>query len=143
MTRRGTSFLRVVPNLLDMMSISFGVAPSGRFQANEWRREASIRCTMREARGKPGQVHWPAPNGMKSKPCPLKSCLEQRNLLGSKVVGLSHVKGSLSMAHAQTKIRESSGTLNPPIFTLDKALRGRRSGGGGWRRRVSFMIASR
>jgi hypothetical protein len=48
-----------------------GVIPSGSFQANDRRREPSIRCTIREARGKPGQIRRPTPNGISSKSRPL------------------------------------------------------------------------
>ena len=99
--RRGASICKVIPNLSSIF-IPSGNIPLGSFHANECRRDASDRCTILKARGEPGHILRPAPNGINWQSWPLKSSLECQNLSGKKQVGFVQTFGSLPMAHAFT-----------------------------------------
>ncbi|KAG5588816.1 hypothetical protein H5410_049250 [Solanum commersonii] len=70
----------------------------------------------------------PAPNGINSKFCPLKSISLFRNLSGINSFEFSHISGSLAIAQ------------NVDFF-IDSP--GRRSGADGYNRNVSFITALR
>ncbi|OWM71928.1 hypothetical protein CDL15_Pgr017811 [Punica granatum] len=74
-----------------------GEYPSSSFQSKELRREPSIRCNILMAKGRPGHILWPPPNGTSSKLCPLTSMSSPKNLPGINSSGFFHMAGSLPM----------------------------------------------
>jgi len=88
--RRGSALCKVMPNV-SLMFISFGFISSPRFQLKLWTKEANIKCTIRSAKGNPGQILLPAPKGMSSKSTPLKSISFSKNLSGTNKSGFGHM----------------------------------------------------
>ncbi|KAF4404819.1 hypothetical protein G4B88_006205 [Cannabis sativa] len=62
------------------------------------------------AKGKPGQILLPPPNGVSSKCRPFTSISDSKNLSGMNSLGFSHILGSLEMAHALTRTCAPLGT---------------------------------
>jgi hypothetical protein len=140
--RRGSALCKVMPNV-SVMSISSGFISSASFQLKQWTREANIKCTIRLAKGNPGQILLPAPKGMSSKSLPLKSMSFSKNLSGRNKFGSDHMLESRPIAHTFTSICAFLGTVKPHISTSFSALWGTRKGAGGCNRRVSFTTARR
>ncbi|KAI5400026.1 hypothetical protein KIW84_065103 [Lathyrus oleraceus] len=91
---RGTSFFNVIPYCSLISSVS-GPTPSGSSHSKECNNTANIKTIILLARGIPGQIRLPAPNGKYSKSLPLKSTLESTNLSGLKTNGSSQNSGFL------------------------------------------------
>ena len=99
-----------------------------------------------EARGRDrkviaGQLLLPAPKGISSKSCPLKSILLPMNLWGSNVSGFSQHSGSLPIAHAFTKNLVLAGILYPSMVMSSMDSLGTSTGAGGCNRKISLTTA--
>jgi hypothetical protein len=140
--RRGSALCKVMPNV-SLMFISFGFISSPRFQLKLWTKEANIKCTIRSAKGNPGQILLPAPKGMSSKSTPLKSISFSKNLSGTNKSGFGHMLESRPIAHTFTSICAFLGTVKPHTSLSISALWGARRGATGCKRKVSFTIARR
>ncbi|KAK8983827.1 hypothetical protein V6N11_009611 [Hibiscus sabdariffa] len=123
------------------MFISLGDIPPSSSQSKEFIRDPNIKCNIRLAKGSPGHIRRPAPNGMSPKSLPLTSISDPKNLSGVKLVGFSQMLGSQPMAHTLTNTCEPSGTLKPKRSASEPALRGSNSGTTGCNRKVSLIIA--
>ncbi|KAG5560711.1 hypothetical protein RHGRI_003896 [Rhododendron griersonianum] len=73
--------------------------------------EPNTTGTILMARGNPGQILRPAPNGISSKSWPRTSTSDSKNLAGMKVVGFFHMPGSLPIAQAFTSTCAPLGTV--------------------------------
>nr|GMD49780.1 RNA polymerase, subunit H/Rpb5, conserved site-containing protein [Ipomoea batatas] len=134
---RGQALANVIPNF-SSMSKSMGAMPPSSFHWNEFNKDPNITGTVLTARGNPGQILLPAPNGMSSKSCPLTSISKFQNLSGLKTNGFSQMLGSRPIAHTLTRICESLGIVYSHRFTSCSTLRGIKNGTGGCILNVSF-----
>ncbi|CAN1845701.1 hypothetical protein LINPERHAP1_LOCUS37935, partial [Linum perenne] len=122
-------------------SKSSAFLPPGNDQSNLCNKQANVISIDAVAKLIPGQPLLPAPNGISSKSCPLKSIELFKNLSGLNSSGSSQFFGSLPIAHAFINTLVFAATSYPCTVTSRVDSRGTKIGIGGCSLKDSFITA--